>query len=174
GRASERASLKELLTKLRAKKSASACDDDFHVRRFEDEQLAGRAQDRNCFLSGVHHLSAVDVDGLAGDIAGVVGGQENGHSGEFRGGLPLAERGDFAYFFRGPGFVVLLLRRRKSSLARPPNGLVKVRFYHSWREGIDADPVRREVFRGALNEIDESGFRRAVGRVGLRADLARH
>ena len=39
----------------------------------------------------VHHLPAINVDCLAGDVRRVIRGEEDGHRGEFRGRLPASD-----------------------------------------------------------------------------------
>ena len=42
--------------------------------------------------SRVHHLAAINVDRLSGDVARVIRGEKNGHRCKFRRCLPAAER----------------------------------------------------------------------------------
>lgn len=125
-----------------------------------------------CRRSGVHDLASVDVEGLAGDVSRVGRSEVSGHRGELGGGLPAAERGDFADFFGGPVGVGLAGGRGEIRLAGGPYGFVEGGLHHAGRESVDADIVRGEVLRGTLHEVDQTGLRGAVGRIGLRTDLA--
>jgi len=57
----------------------------------------------------------------------------------------------------GPGLVDRAVQRRPD---------------HAGVQRVDPDVVRRQVPGGALGEVDQARLGRAVGRVGLRADLA--
>src|SRR4029453_9791448 len=97
----------------------------------------------------MHHLAAIDVDGLSGDILRVIGGQEDGHSGTLFGRLPAPERRDFGYFSQGPCSVILARGSRKVRLAPPPNRFIQIRFPHSRRESIRPDAMGSEGLRRA-------------------------
>ena len=78
----------------------------------------------------MHDLAAVNVDRLAGDVAGVLGCQENGHRRDILGRLPTSHRANTLDFFVRPFVMGLAIFRRERILGRLPNRSVEVRLDH--------------------------------------------
>src|SRR5258706_3052803 len=114
-----------------------------------------RREIRNtCRLLPVHDPAAVDVDGLAGDGGGVVGGEAGDCGGDLLGGLPLAEGAHLADFGEAPFVVVELFVGGLFFVPGLPDAAVKGRLDHAGADRVDADAVGSEVFGGAHCEVD--------------------
>ncbi len=139
--------------------------------RIADRERGGEDAPRRP-RSPVHHIAAVDVDRLAGDIPPAAGGEEDGHGGDVLGLLPSVQ-GDKLLDLVGRPFLVGrpvgLGLLAGPGLVDPP---VEWGLDHARTERIDSHSRGRQVLGGALGEVDHGGLGRAVGRVGLRPDLA--
>ncbi len=124
--------------------------------------------------SRMHDLSAVDVQGLSGDVSGVGGGEVGGHCADFLGSLPLCNGDEFAEFFAAPCFKILSFRFRKKGLSCFPHLLLEARLNPTRHAGVYSDSVGSADFCRAVGETDEARFCCGVGRVCLRTDLSGH
>ena len=53
----------------------------------------------------MHHMNAIDIDGLPGDIRGAGRGQKDRHRGDVFGGLPASQRYHRADLFVRPSLI---------------------------------------------------------------------
>ena len=120
----------------------------------------------------VHHVTTVNIDRLTGDVLGLGRGEKDGHRGDVFGFLPAVQGDELFNLLGGPGLVG---RSPGFGLLAGPgfiDAAVEWRLDHAGAERVNPNTGRGKILGGTLGEIDQGGLGGAVGRVGLRADLA--
>src|SRR5689334_19374608 len=117
----------------------------------------------------MHHLSAVDVHGLAGDVASARRSEKNGECRDILTTLPPSERRDTLNLLPSPFFVRTALLDRRLIVPGLPHRSIHCRLDHSRTDRVNANVVLGEILGSTLCKVDEARFRGAVRRIRLRA-----
>ncbi|EGE56495.1 hypothetical protein RHECNPAF_6420040 [Rhizobium etli CNPAF512] len=121
---------------------------------------AGRRACRPTSLGSGHNQSAIDIDRLAGDISGVVAGEEGDQAGDIFAGSGALHRDAFDPFLHQFTGGVVAEQLAPGLVVIGPH----VGFDDAGAEGVDGNLFDRDFLRQALGDADDAHFRGGVVR----------